>query len=166
MHNALSISLSRLLPLNVEKSYQYHALFKFANVIIIDEVSMVSVELLQQIDARLKQITGFFTKDFGGLDVILIGDLRQLHPVKATPIFKQIKKRITTETLGRKFKIFELTTVMRQENQTFSTILTKIGNGTILEKEELQMIESKFVTKEDSQLLCPEGPDLSLPMLV
>ncbi|GFX57928.1 hypothetical protein TNCV_3068951 [Trichonephila clavipes] len=41
-------------------------------VLIIDEISMVSAELLEQINARLKQITGLFTKDFGGLDVILI----------------------------------------------------------------------------------------------
>ncbi|GFS69762.1 ATP-dependent DNA helicase [Trichonephila clavipes] len=64
-----------------------------AIVLIIDEISMVSAELLEQINARLKQITGLFTKDFGGLDVILIGDLRQLPPVKATPIFKQIKEK-------------------------------------------------------------------------
>lgn len=92
VHNALSISLSRLLPLNIEKAQQYRALFQFIKVLIIDEVSMVSAELLEQIDARLKQITGLFTKAFGGLDVFLIGDLRKLPPVKATPIFKQIKK--------------------------------------------------------------------------
>lgn len=100
VHNALSISLSRLLPLNIEKAHQYRASFQFVKV--IDEVSMVSAELLEQIDARLKQITGLFTKAFGDLDIILIGDLRQLPPVKATPIFKQIKKKITGETSWRK----------------------------------------------------------------
>ena len=44
---------------------------------------------------RLKQINGLFTKELGGLDMILIGDWRQLLPVKATQIFKQIKRRIT-----------------------------------------------------------------------
>jgi len=61
---------------------------------------MVSAELLEQIDARLKQITGLFTKAFGGLDVFLIGDLRQLPPVKATPIFKQIKNKLLVNRLG------------------------------------------------------------------
>lgn len=97
-HNVLSITLSRLLWLNVDKAHQFRALFQFVNVIINDEVSMVSDELLQQIDARLKQITGLFAKEFGGLDEILIGDLSQLPPVKATPIFKQTKKIITGET--------------------------------------------------------------------
>ncbi|GFV36328.1 hypothetical protein TNCV_2233751 [Trichonephila clavipes] len=114
VHSALSISLSRLMPLNIEKANQYRTLFKFVKVLIIDEISMVSAELLEQINARLKQITGLFTKDFGGLDVILIGDLRQLPPVKATPIFKQIKRKITGETPWRKFKQFEL----KQCNET------------------------------------------------
>ncbi|GFV82088.1 hypothetical protein TNCV_2789861, partial [Trichonephila clavipes] len=61
---------------------------RFIKVLIIDEISMVSAELLRtRLMLDLKQITGLFTKDFGGLDVILIGDLRQLPPVKATPIF-------------------------------------------------------------------------------
>ena len=45
VHNALSISLSRLMPLTIEKAHQYRTLFKFVKVIIIDEVSMVSAEL-------------------------------------------------------------------------------------------------------------------------
>ncbi|GFV57764.1 ATP-dependent DNA helicase [Trichonephila clavipes] len=118
---------------------------------------MVSTELLEQINARLKQITGLFTKDFGGLDVILIGDLRQLPPVKATPIFKQIKRKITGETPWRKFKQFELKQVMRQENRQFSEILTKIGDGNILTEEELKVMESRFITKEEAQSVCPEG---------
>ncbi|GFW21531.1 ATP-dependent DNA helicase [Trichonephila clavipes] len=62
VHSALSISLSRLMPLNIEKANQYRTLFKFVKVLIIDEISMVSAELLEQINARLKQITGLFTK--------------------------------------------------------------------------------------------------------
>ncbi|XP_037958820.1 uncharacterized protein LOC119688206 [Teleopsis dalmanni] len=130
------------------------------NALSITLSSMVSAELLQQIDARLRQITGLLQKDFGGLDVILIGDLRQLPPVKATPIFKQTKNRISAETPWRKFKQFELKKVMRQENRLFSSILTKIGDGTILTEEELNVIESRFVTKEYAQSVCPEGTRL------
>ncbi|GFQ64917.1 ATP-dependent DNA helicase [Trichonephila clavata] len=61
VHSALSISFSRIMPLNIEKAHQYRTLFKFVKVLIIDEVSMVSAELLEQINTRLKQITGLFT---------------------------------------------------------------------------------------------------------
>ncbi|XP_047518932.1 uncharacterized protein LOC125058833 [Pieris napi] len=87
-------------------------------------------------------------------------DLRQLPPVKATPIFKQIKKKITGESIWRKFHQFELNKVMRQENRLFSAILTKIGDGSIVTEEELNMIESRFVTKEHAQAECPEGTRL------
>ena len=53
---------------------------------------MTGAEFLNQIDARLKQITGSFDENFGGLDITFIGDLRQLHPVRATPIYKQSKQ--------------------------------------------------------------------------
>ncbi|GFY23278.1 uncharacterized protein TNCV_3939741 [Trichonephila clavipes] len=44
---------------------------------------MIGAELLEQIDQRLEHITGNFISNFGNLDVILIGDLRQLTPFTA-----------------------------------------------------------------------------------
>ena len=40
---------------------------------------MIGAELLNQIDARLKQITGNFDENFGGLDIIYVRDLWQLR---------------------------------------------------------------------------------------
>ncbi|XP_063979337.1 uncharacterized protein LOC135163656 isoform X2 [Diachasmimorpha longicaudata] len=127
-----------------------------------EEINEVVGRIPSTNTARLTQITGLLQKDFGGLDVIPIGDLPQLPPVKATPIFKQTKNRISGETPWRKFKQFELKEVMRQENRLFSSILTKIGDGTILTQEELNVIESRFVTKEYAQSVCPEGTRLML----
>ncbi|GFW92285.1 ATP-dependent DNA helicase [Trichonephila clavipes] len=96
----VKITLSRLLPLSIEVAHQYRALFKFIKVIIIDEVSMISAELLGHINSRLKQITGNYNTNFGGLDMILIGDLRQLPPVRATPIYKQQKQKYSVHFYG------------------------------------------------------------------
>lgn len=84
---ALKISLYKLLPLSMETAQQYRCLFKYVNVLIIDEVSMIGTDLLNQINVRQKQITGNFDEPFGGLDAIFIGDLRQLPPVRATTIY-------------------------------------------------------------------------------
>ncbi|GFY26391.1 ATP-dependent DNA helicase [Trichonephila clavipes] len=46
---------------------------------------------------------------------------------------------------------------MRQEDSQFVEILTKIRNGNILKEEEIQVIESRFITKEEVQSVCPEG---------
>ena len=162
VHTALKISLSKLQHLSTEVCYQYRSLFKFVKVLIIDEISMVGAELLSQIDSRLKQITGNFNTNFGGLDIILIGDLRQLPPVRATPIYKQIKQCIAGPSLWRALHYFELTQVMRQANAMFSSLLTKVGNGLELDDDELALVQSRFFTKEEACRLCPDGVRLFL----
>lgn len=157
IHTALKISLSKLIPLSIERAQQYRCLFKYVKVLIIDEISMIGAELLNQIDARLKQITGNFDENFGGLDIIFIGDLRQLPPVRATPIYKQSKQRMVGPLLWRGLKFYELTQIMRQNNEMFASILTKIGSGIILNDDELAVIESRFFTKEDVSQRCPSG---------
>ena len=162
VHTALKISLSRLLPLSNEVAHQYRSLFMYVKVLIVDEISMISAELLSHVDSRLKQITGNFTTNFGGLDIILIGDLRQLPPVRATPIYKQQKQTIAGPVLWRDLKFYELTQIMRQSNVAFSSLLTKIGNGELLLEDELTLIESRFCTKEEAQIQCPNGVRLFL----
>lgn len=157
VHTALKISLSKLIPLSIETAQQYRCLFKYVKVLIIDEISMIGAEILNQIDARLKQITGNFDENFGGLDIIFIGDLRQLPPVRATPIYKQSKQRMVGPLLWRGLKFYELTQIMRQDNEMFASILTNIGSGIILNDDELAVIESRFFTKEEALRQCPSG---------
>lgn len=81
---------------------------------------MIGADLLSQIDSRNKSLET--QTNFGGLDVILIGDLRQLPPARATPIYKQIKQRMVGPILWRGLKFYELTQVKRQLNTTFSSL--------------------------------------------
>ncbi|GFS75481.1 hypothetical protein TNCV_1640871 [Trichonephila clavipes] len=46
---------------------------------------------------------------------------------------------------------------MRQSNQQFSSILTKIGNGEQLDEMEIALIESPFCTVEEVEARCPQG---------
>ncbi|GFS74144.1 ATP-dependent DNA helicase [Trichonephila clavipes] len=111
---------------------------------------MISAQLLLKVDSKIKQITGNFQSDFGGLD-ILIGDLRQLPPVCSTPIYKQQKQTIVGPILWRNLKFYKPNEVMRQANQQFSSILTKIGNGEQLDEMEIALIESRFCTVEEDE---------------
>jgi len=133
------------MSLSFETVCQYCALFKYVKVIIIDEISMISAALLSKINMRLQQITGDFKTSFGSLDIICIGDLRQLPPVRATAIYLPIKRTIIGPTLCRGLKFYELDQVMRQINVRFATILTKIGNGDQLENDEITILESRFL---------------------
>jgi ATP-dependent exoDNAse (exonuclease V) alpha subunit len=55
-------------------------LFRRMNRLIIDEVSMVRVDLIDSIDARLRSIRND-PRPFGGVQVIIVGDFLQLPPV-------------------------------------------------------------------------------------
>ena len=60
------------------------------DLLVIDEVSMVRVDLLDAIDASLRKNTEAGNTPFGGKTVLLVGDLRQLPPVVATEEEKRL----------------------------------------------------------------------------
>ena len=66
-------------PKDIRKTYDYN-LIRHADLIIIDEVSMVSANIMDSMDKffRLNRKEDSF---FGGLTVLLVGDLFQLPPV-------------------------------------------------------------------------------------
>jgi hypothetical protein len=147
-HSAFRISVMRSSekPLASEMEQTYRGMFHGVAGIIIDEISMLSTDVLQKIDARLKQITGIHHKNFGGLHIVLCGDLRQLPPVRATPVFKCNKNMVGGPILWQSLNSYMLTQVMRQSDIKFSTILTKIGSGLPLDYEETQTIQKRFRT--------------------
>jgi len=51
---------------------------------VVDEISMVSVGDFKKIEHRLRVLKDAFHKPFGGLNVILCGDMRQLEPPQKT----------------------------------------------------------------------------------
>jgi len=72
--------------INKLKSYPW----KQAQVILIDEISMVSKELLDFMDKISRTFRNQPNQPFGGLQVIFFGDFLQSKPVKADLLF-QIK---------------------------------------------------------------------------
>ncbi|MCX6353049.1 MAG: AAA family ATPase [Bacteroidetes bacterium] len=55
-------------------------LIKSLDLLVIDEISMVRADLLDGIDSVLRQYRNT-TKPFGGVQLLMIGDLHQLSPV-------------------------------------------------------------------------------------
>ena len=70
------------------------------SVFILDEFSMISSQLLFKIHCVLSQIVRdeeSKQKPFGGYSIILVGDMAQLPPVSATPIYQASASKWTTE---------------------------------------------------------------------
>src|SRR5688500_3240784 len=69
--------LSRKHPMNSERKQVLRSI----DLLVIDEVSMLRADLLDAIDYRMKSARGNFGQSFGGVQLLLIGNLYQLPPV-------------------------------------------------------------------------------------
>ncbi|MBP6909548.1 MAG: AAA family ATPase [Candidatus Saccharicenans sp.] len=126
-------------------------LIQSLDTIIIDEISMVRADLLDCVDLALRLNRGFEDLPFGGLQMILIGDLYQLPPV-VTPreqaVFSGHYESPYFFSAGvfrdKNFRLeyIELDKVFRQKDQTFLELLNAIRNRSISE-EQLARLNSR-----------------------
>lgn len=117
-----------------------HALFENLRLLVIDEVSMVRVDLMDAIDLSLKLNTGRVDLPFGGVQIVLVGDLLQLPPVVSTePEMRYLSSRYRTTCFlsadciqKHPPAVIELTRVFRQQDQRFVSLLSNIRMGESL----------------------------------
>lgn len=105
------------------------------DLLIIDEISMVRSDLLDAIDSVLRRFRDRY-KPFGGVQLLMIGDLQQLTPVVTpddermlapyydTPYFFGSKALAQIE-----YVTIQLEKVYRQQDDTFLTLLNHIREG-------------------------------------
>jgi len=113
-------------------------LIKCLELLIIDEISMVRADTIDYIDRVLKFIKGNILP-FGGVQILMIGDLYQLPPVFQND-WHVLGKFYTgpyffDSLIFKKHALltFELEKVHRQSDPTFIEILNEIRNGSINE---------------------------------
>ncbi|MBO9674340.1 MAG: AAA family ATPase [Sphingobacteriaceae bacterium] len=87
LHSFFQIPFGPLVPVvdeNAETQFKYSdektRLLRCLDLLIIDEISMVRVDLIDFIDRTLKRVKGS-NRPFGGVQVLMIGDLYQLSPI-------------------------------------------------------------------------------------
>jgi hypothetical protein len=105
------------------------------DLLIIDEISMVRSDLLDAIDSVLRRFRDRY-KPFGGVQLLMIGDLQQLTPV-VTPEDEKILSSYydTPYFFGSKalaqidYVTIQLETVYRQQDDVFLTLLNHIREG-------------------------------------
>ena len=125
-------------PLNLRLNREKMALLIRLDLLIIDEISMVRCDTLDYIDKMMRQIKGS-AQAFGGIQVLMIGDLFQLPPVweKDWPILSRyydgpffFNSKVLRQT---KSVTFELTEIYRQTDKLFISLLNHIRNGDVNE---------------------------------
>jgi len=113
---------------------------KEAKILIIDEVSMVTANLLDGVSAFFRKNKGV-DKPFGGLSVIFVGDLFQLPPVvngSTKHLFKQhygSPKFYNAKSMANNtFYGVELKRAFRQIEQDYVDLMARIREGYGLEE--------------------------------
>ncbi|XP_073729961.1 uncharacterized protein [Misgurnus anguillicaudatus] len=121
------------LPRNLKPPYQrlgnaldeLRAELCSVEILIIDEVSMISKDLFAYVNWRLQQIRGS-KKAFGGISVLAVGDFFQLPPLgKAKPL--RVYEDDVLDFWKDSFQIITLTEIMRQkEDLAFAELLNRL----------------------------------------
>ena len=135
LHSLFQFPLSPIPPgteLDDDLSKQKRALLRKMEILVIDEISMVRPDIMDAVDWRLRSIRKS-DRPFGGVQVIMFGDIYQLPPVIREsdwkllgPYYKSPYFFSATVWTKTGFEVVELSKVFRQTNQDFIDVLNRL----------------------------------------
>ena len=155
LHSFLNIPFGPLGPTAASDSKFFANKKYLANcidVLIIDEISMVRADVMDFIDKKLRMYRQN-AEPFGGIQLVMFGDLHQLPPVVKADEREFIESMyrgpyfFNASVFREKgFRVIELTHIFRQTDENFITILNHIRNYQ-LTFDDLQIL-SELRNKE------------------
>ena len=111
------------------------------DLLVIDEISMVRADLLDGIDAVLRRFRGG-SRPFGGVQLLMIGDLQQLAPVVKDDEWEILRSHYQTvfffssQALARtRYVSIELQHIYRQSDARFIDLLAKVRENRMNEAD-------------------------------
>lgn len=116
---------------------------KNIEILIIDEVSMMSLELFNKLNFIFKNIRKNY-KLFGGIQIIFCGDFFQLPPVDSVNFCFESEE-------FNKLDVIQLKTIFRQNDNVYKSLLNNIRVGKI-KKSQVKLLESK-ITNSDLDII-------------
>lgn len=154
IHSFFQLPLSPFVPESTVKprfeySKQKRQIMRTLDLLIIDEISMVRADILDAIDSILRRFREH-NKPFGGVQLLMIGDLQQLTPIVRpdeekllsryynTPYFFDSKALQSTQ-----YVTIELTKVFRQQDKVFIDILNHFRDGHVSD-EDFDILNKRY----------------------
>ena len=120
------------------------------DLIVIDEISMVRADLLDSVDNILRRVRRS-ALPFGGVQLLMIGDLSQLSPVAKEDEWQLLSRHYTTPYFfssralaSLPYTTIELTQVYRQNDPTFVNLLNNIREGRA-DDATLAALNSRYI---------------------
>lgn len=142
------------LILKIKKNKFAKAIWKNIDILVIDEVSMLSLKLFRILNEIGKNIRGN-KKPFGGIQLVLCGDFYQLPPVGNKDDIETQQFCFECEAWNTVFPLscqIQLIQIFRQTDETYTTILNQIRQGII--KRKTNDLLTRYVGRQyDSNLV-------------
>ena len=158
IHSFFQLPLSPYLPGTTfgggeQKRYQFSKvkrnIIRSMDLLVIDEISMVRSDLLDAIDSVMRRYRKH-DLPFGGVQLLMIGDLHQLPPVVTeeeallrkyydTPYFFSSK---ALQQVG--YLTIELKTVYRQQDDLFISLLNQVRENCVTD-ETFQALNERYI---------------------
>lgn len=127
-------TLSRKHPISALKKQVLRSI----DLLIIDEVSMLRADVLDAIDYRMRSVRGNFSRAFGGVQVLMIGDLFQLPPIVKDHEWGLLKRYYHSAFFfeakamqAEGFVYIELDKIYRQTDDRFINVLNHLRENAV-----------------------------------
>ena len=124
-------------------------LMKSLDLLVIDEISMVRADLLDGIDSVLRRYRDY-SQPFGGVQLLMIGDLNQLPPVVKNNEWELLRTHYQTPYFFGSLALqksdpvtIELKHIYRQSDSQFIRLLNKVRDNN-LDQEVLAALNSRY----------------------
>jgi ATP-dependent DNA helicase PIF1 len=159
IHSLFKINPNRLLSRQTGPRAERFAIYRAAELIVFDEISMTRADIFDFVDHVLRQTLGI-DRPFGGKPVVVVGDAWQLEPVvtqedKKAGLLNEYRSpwffdsHIWNECAP---DVIELGQVFRQSAGPFTEALNSIRTGEV---SNLAVInERQFKQPSDTIVLC------------
>ena len=139
-------SLVRRHPLNAKR----RDVLRNIDLLIIDEVSMLRADLLDAIDSRMRTVKRNYSLPFGGVQLLMIGDMYQLPPIVKDQEWSKMSQYYRSphffESVGLRqsgFVYIELDKIFRQQDDTFISILNNLRNNVVT-REDIDELNAHY----------------------
>ena len=120
------------------------------DLLIIDEISMVRADVLDAVDAVLRRARRS-SKPFGGVQVLMIGDVHQLAPVAKpeeweilSPYYKTVYFFGSYVLQRTDYLCVELEHIYRQHDTDFITLLNKVRDNQ-MDADCIKLLNSRYI---------------------
>ncbi|MDZ4714517.1 MAG: helix-turn-helix domain-containing protein [Cytophagales bacterium] len=146
-------ALARKHPLNSLRKQVLRSI----DLLVIDEVSMLRADLLDAIDYRMKAARGNFRQSFGGVQLLMIGDLYQLPPVVKRDEMQLLQRYykspwfFESQALRQDgFVYIELDKIFRQRDEGFIRLLNNLRNNEP-SASDIEVLNSHYLPPAEIQ---------------